>query len=73
MVISSVLPRGDFHYQLNRHLLNKLLRDLCVANNFCFLDNKNIFLAYHLAYDNVHLNFEGTNLLANNLLGCLNS
>lgn len=73
VVISSVLPRGDFHYQLNRHLLNKLLKDLCVANNFYFLNNNNIFLDSHLAYDKVHLNIDGTRLLADNLIGCLNN
>ena len=44
--VSKVVISSVFHYQLNRHWLNKLLRDLCVANNFCFLNNNNIFLPF---------------------------
>ena len=45
---------------------------MCVANNFCFLENSNITLSKHIAYDGVHLNFDGTKVLANNILNCLN-
>ena len=72
VVISSVMPRSNFHYQLGRHQLNGLLRKLCIANNFCFLENSNITLSKHIANDGVHLNFDGTKVLANNILNCLN-
>ena len=72
VAISSVLPRGNFHYQLQRKQLNDLLRNLCLANNFYFLENNNIILSEHVAKDEVHLNFDGTKVLANNILDFLN-
>ena len=73
VMLGSVLPRRDFDYQLRRHELNKLLRDLCVANSFTYVDNSNIVLDEHVAYDDVHLNHSGTKLLHDNLLYYLNA
>lgn len=71
--ISSVLPRRDSHYQGRRHQLNGLLRNLCMVNNFEYIDNSNIIVKQHVAYDEVHLNRDGTKLLQDNLLDCLNA
>ena len=51
-------------------LLNNELRELCLENNFIFIDNSNINYVDHLG-DEVHLNDEGSQNLANNYLGCL--
>ena len=72
VVISSVLPRSNFHLQLKRKELNDMLRGLCAANNFIYIDNSNIILSKHILPDGVHLNKEGTDLFSSNLLKCLN-
>lgn len=71
--IGSVLPRSDFHHQIKRHELNNLLKNLCVVNNFIYLNNDNINLREHLHYDGVHLNSTGSALLQKNLLSHLNA
>ena len=71
--ISSVLPRADFHHQLKRHELNKVLKDLCTINGFQFIDNSNIRLDTHILPDGVHLNISGTKLLQSNILMHLNA
>ena len=68
VIISGVLPREDFYYQLRRHELNKLLRGLCELNNFTYMDQGNIVLSDHICWDGVHLNKMGTNVLRQNLL-----
>ena len=40
--------------------------------DFNFIDNKNIVLSTHGHQDGVHLNFEGSNLLRENLVNALN-
>ena len=49
-------------------LLNGRLKELCRVNNFVYIDNSNINYVDHLS-DSVHLNSEGSKLLANNYLG----
>jgi lysophospholipase L1-like esterase len=71
--ISSILPRADFHQQLKRHQLNKLLKELCLANGFEYIDNSNIRLDTHILSDGVHLNISGTRVLQSNILRHLNS
>ena len=51
-------------------LLNAKLRELCQENNFIFIDNSNINYVDHLD-DEVHLNNDGSKILANNYLGCM--
>ena len=72
VIISSVLPRADSHFQGNRHKLNKVLRDLCAEHNFIFLENSNIILREHICYDGVHLNDSGSELFHRNILSILN-
>ena len=71
--ISSVMPRSDSIFQGNRHRLNKVLREMCAEFNFSFIDNNNIVLSTHGHHDGIHLNYDGSNMLRDNLLNVLNS
>ena len=44
-----------------------MLRELCGANGFVFIENKDIVLSKHGHHDGVHLNEEGTKCLRDNL------
>ena len=70
--ISSIMPRENSTFQGNRHRLNKILRGMCVENSFNFIDNHNIVLSTHGHHDGIHLNYEGSDLLRENLLHVLN-
>ena len=70
--ISSILPRVFCTFQRNRHILNGLLRDLCDEHDFNFIDNDNILLQEHIDKDGIHLNGEGTDIFARNLVEYLN-
>ena len=72
VLISSILPRRPFHYQLYRHEVNVILRKECEQNGFIFIDNNNIILKDHICKDGVHLNDCGTELLRSNFLSYLN-
>ena len=50
--------------------INKILVDLCKINKFTFIDNSVIDIDC-LHHDGVHLNRDGTKVLANNYLDCL--
>jgi hypothetical protein len=71
VIIASVLPRTDFHCQIKRVQVNKLLKDLCAIHNFIFMNNGNMSLS-HVSYDGVHLNNSGSEQLLSNLLWYLN-
>ena len=71
VMISSVLPRGDFFCQLKRHDLNTLLKDLCNIHNFTFINNCNMCVS-DLCYDGVHLTKAGSDKLQSNFLWYLN-
>ena len=51
--------------------LNRLLKEMCYDLGFIFIDNDNIMLE-HL-YDGVHLNHDGSDILAINFLHALNN
>ena len=72
IVISGVLPRTEFYQNLKRWEVNILLRGLCAANNFTFIDHSNINAKEHLLKDGVHFNNVGTNLFTENIIRCLN-
>ena len=72
VIISSVLPRNKWFLQERARDLNKFLSELCKVCGFIFIDNSNILVDQHLYTDGVHLNDEGTIVLANNYLECLN-
>ena len=67
ILICSVMPRNIPYMQHRRRDLNKLLKDLCMANNFIFIDNGDIVLKDHIIKDGVHLNDEGKEILADNV------
>ena len=71
VIIASVLPRSDFHCQIKRVQVNRILRDLCSMHGFKFMDNGNMSLS-HVSHDGVHLNSSGSEQLLLNLLWCLN-
>ena len=50
--------------------LNNILKSLCEQNNFVFIDNSAI-TTRHLYFDGVHLNNDGTRILADNYLQAL--
>ena len=70
--ISSVLPRCFAYYQMQRKVLNNILKDHCELNGFTFIANDNIILKYHIGHDGVHLNKSGASLLCRNLHYYLN-
>ena len=72
IMISRVLPRVNFYFQLYRKQLNDMLRDLCETHGFIFIENRNIILKDHLVKDGVHLNYVGSDLLFNNFQDILN-
>ena len=72
VIISSVLPRNKWFLQERARDLNKFLSELCKVHGFIFIDNFNILVDQHLYSDGVHLNDEGSIVLANNYLECLN-
>ena len=71
--ISSILPRADCYFQINRMKLNLVLQEECKKHNFVFIENENIVLRYHVCSDNVHLNTQGSTLLKENVLDALNA
>ena len=72
VMVSSVLPRSDFHLQLKRQELNKVLESLCELNNFIYIPNKTLVLSKHICHDGVHLNDSGSKLLQDTFLEYLN-
>ena len=68
--VSSLVQRGD---QWNGKVtdVNRHLKGLCKGNNLPFIDNDNIKPFSHLNRSKLHLNPEGTRILANNFLKVL--
>ena len=68
--VSSLVQRGD---QWNGKVtdVNRHLKELCKGNNLPFIDNDNIKPLSHLNRSKLHLNPEGTRILANNFLKVL--
>ncbi len=67
--IGGVTIRGRANLKPSWHELNKQLKSLCIQHNFNFIDNSDI-TPEHL-YDGVHLNKDGTRMLADNYLDAL--
>ena len=72
VLISGVITRKVFYQDKRRHALNILLKSMCDANGFFFIDNENITQDY-LFNDGVHLETHGSMLFKNNLLNALNN
>ena len=71
--ISGIMPRENSKFQGNRHRLNKILKEMCMEHKLIFVDQSNIVLSTHGHHDGVHLNYEGSNLLRDNLVNVLNA
>ena len=71
--ISSILPRSEPKFQVNRHRVNNILRERCKEYGFIFIENDDIILSKHVLSDGVHLNDSGSLLLHHNLLAALNT
>ena len=71
IIISGIIPRGHFELNRRRLELNKLIQDMCVENEFCFIENDNI-AEKMLRKDKLHLRENGTCKFATNLITILN-
>ena len=71
--ISGVLPRDNNDFETNRHRLNNMLRDMCVSNDFKFIENSGIISKSHLLNDGIHLNKRGSGILHANIVDNINS
>ena len=65
--VSGIVPRGD-NWNNKVSEINKHLQSACSSRNMSFIDNSNISTEYHLNRSRLHLNPEGTRILANNFL-----
>ena len=72
VIISGVPIRSKSYIQRRCSELNTMLQDACAQKGFLFIDNTNIDTT-HLLDDGTHLKYDGTCILANNYLNCLNS
>ena len=70
VIISGLAPRGDLWHNMAMEV-NRFLKQLCVSQDFDYIDNINIQAEYHLNRSRIHLNREGTHILANNFLYAL--
>ena len=80
--VSSVLPKPCESQSENDKIiiLNRDLKQICVANNFYFIPSFRLFVGKHkelnielFAKDKLHLNFRGSLKLRNNLIGNIKS
>ena len=65
--VSGIVPRGD-NWNNKVSEINRYLQSACSSRNMPFIDNSNISTEYHLNRSRLHLNPEGTRILANNFL-----
>ena len=72
VVISGIPLRRNRYIQERCTRLNELLMEMCGYHGFTFVDNGNIDES-HVRNDGTHLNYEGSELLANNYLYYLNN
>lgn len=65
LFVSGIVPRGD-NWNNKVSEINKHLQSACSSRNMPFIDNSNIYTEYHLNRSRLHLNPEGTHILAKN-------
>ena len=65
--ISGVMVRKGNQYRDAIVKVNDLLYMACIAENFCFMDQKDISMS-HISSDGLHLNAFGANVLKRNIL-----
>ena len=66
-----VVNRNHEHIQKKVNELNSILESKCVDNDLILIDNSNI-LSNDICRDNIHLNFNGTCKLADNIIRHIN-
>ena len=72
ILISGIITRKQAGYMEKRRMdLNKILQDMCYDLGYIYIDNDNI--KHEHLYDGVHLNRDGSFILACNLLHSLNN
>lgn len=67
--VSEIIFRPDKEKEVDD--VNNFLRARSFINDFYLINNRNLYKR-HLRKDQLHLNFYGTNLLANNFINTLN-
>ena len=72
VLICGIITRKRGYMERRRIELNNLLKDMCYDSGYIYIDNDNIGHD-HLYEDGVHLNHEGSNILAGNLLHSLHN
>ena len=58
-------PRVNLVHEIQD--LNYRLERMCLDKGYIFIDNSNISFRKHVCSDGVHLNFEGVDILSNNI------
>ena len=73
VVISSIISRADNDdYNKKLSSINNILLRLCKKNDLFYIDNRNIDRTSHLNNSNLHLNKQGTAILATNFMNAIN-
>ena len=69
VMVSGLIVRSDDE-NLNQKLLqvNKVLDEECKRYDLCFINHDNISATQHLNGGGLHLNYQGTSLLASNFI-----
>ena len=69
VMVSGLIVRSDDN-NLNQKLLevNKVLVEECKRYDLCFINHSNINATQHLNGGGLHLNYQGTSLLASNFI-----
>ena len=70
IAISGMTPRKGMKNEITD--LNKQLVSMCRTYGYDYIDNSNIWFSRHLAWDNVHLNYDGVEILESNFIDYLN-
>ena len=72
VMISSLVCRKSPRLQAKINKVNDVLRDLCTIDGFVFIDNTNLSDC-DICEDLLHLSYSGTQKLANNFIGAIDS
>ena len=69
VMVSGLIARAD-DVDLHQKLLevNKVLDEECKRYGLCYINNRNISATQHLNGGGLHLNYQGTSLLASNFI-----
>ena len=66
IAISGMTPRRNMKSDISQ--LNTELVTMCRTYGYDYIDNSNIWFRHHLAYDQVHLNYDGVEFLESNYI-----